>query len=175
MENLTFAYLLLAVGAVLMLAELFLPTGGICFVLAALCALAGVLLIFVYGDTRSGFITLIVAFVAVPVGLSALFYLWPKSLWGKRLIPTDEDNVTIASMPGNAQLEILKGRMGKTVSPLRPAGIVEFDGKRVDCISEGMMIDANQWVRCVDVKAGRVIVRQIDKPNLEDLETTNFG
>ncbi len=175
MENLTLAYLLLAVGAVLMLAELFLPTGGICFVLAALCALAGVLLIFVYGDTRTGFIALIIAFVAVPVGLSALFYLWPQSLWGKRLIPTDEDNVTIASMPGNVQLEILKGRMGKTVSPLRPAGIVEFDGKRVDCITEGMMIDANQWVRCIDVKAGRVIVRQIDKPNLEDLETTNFG
>jgi membrane-bound ClpP family serine protease len=175
MEDLTLAYLLLAVGAVLMLAELFLPTGGICFILAALCALVGISLIFVYGDTRTGFIALLISFVAVPIGLSALFYLWPQALWGKRLIPTEEDNVTVASMPGNAELEQLKGRMGKTISPLRPAGVVEFDGKRVDCVSEGMMIDSNQWVRCVEVKAGRVVVRQMDKPNLEDLESSNFG
>jgi membrane-bound serine protease (ClpP class) len=175
MEDLTLAYLLLAIGAVLMLAELFLPTGGICFILAALCALAGISLIFVYGDTRTGFIALLVSFVAVPIGLSALFYLWPQSLWGKRLIPLDEDNVTVASMPGNALLEQLKGRMGKTISPMRPSGIVEFDGRRIDCVTEGMMLDINQWVRCVDVKSSRVIVRQIDKPNLEDLESTNFG
>ena len=175
MDNMTLAYMLLALGAVLMLAELFLPTGGICFILAALCALAGISLIFIYGDMRTGFVALIASFVAVPLALSGLFYLWPESLWGKRLIPKEEDNVTMASIPANVQLEQLKGRMGRTVSPLRPAGIVDFDGKRIDCITEGMMIDSDQWVRCVDVKAGRVIVRQIDKPNLEDLETTNFG
>lgn len=175
MDNLTLAYLLIAIGIVLMIAELFLPTGGICFLIAALCAITGITLIFRYDTPTNGFIALGAVFVIGPVVLSALFYFWPESLWGKRLIPKEEDNVTIASMPGNAQLEVLKGRMGKTVSPLRPAGIVEFDGKRIDCISEGMMIDVNQWVRCIDVKAGRVIVRQIDKPNLEDLETTNFG
>ena len=58
---------------------------------------------------------------------------------------------------------------------MRPSGIVEFDGRRVDCVTEGMMLDANEWVRCVDVKAGRVVVRQIDKPNLEELESTDFG
>ena len=175
MENLTLAYLLLSIGAVLMLAELFLPTGGICFMLAALFALIGISLIFAYGDTRTGVFALLTAFVAVPVLLSALFYFWPQFLWGKRLIPSEEDNVTANSIPAIAQLEQLKGRIGKTISPLRPSGIVEFDGKRIDCITEGMMIDSTQWVRCVDVKGGRVIVRQIDKPNLEDLETTNFG
>ena len=75
--------------------------------------------------------------------------------------------MTVAAMPANAQLELPKGRIGRTVSPLRPAGIVEFEGKRIDCVTEGMMIDSNQWVRCIDVKAGRVVVRRIDKPNLE--------
>jgi len=81
----------------------------------------------------------------------------------------------VASMPANVQLEQLKGRMGKTISPMRPSGIVEFDGKRIDCVTEGMMLEVDEWVRCVDVKSGRVIVRKIDKPNLEDLESTNFG
>ena len=114
-------------------------------------------------------------FVATPVVLWALFYLWPESFWGNRLIPNPEDDRTMANMPANMQLEPLKGRIGKTASPLRPAGIVDFDGKRIDCVTEGMMIDAGQWVRCVEVKTGRVVVRQIDKPNLDDLENTNFG
>jgi membrane-bound ClpP family serine protease len=175
MDNLTLAYVLIAIGVVLMLAELFIPTGGICFLLAALFALVGVTLIFIYGDTTTGVITLLGFFVATPILLSALFYLWPEALWGKRLVPGPEDDVTVASMPGNAQLEQLKNRIGKTVSPLRPAGIVEFDGRRVDCVTEGMMIEAGQWVRCVDVRASRVVVRQIEKPNLDDLEATDFG
>jgi membrane-bound serine protease (ClpP class) len=175
MDNLTLAYVLIAIGIVLMVAELFVPTGGICFLLAAVFAIAGIALTFFYGNPTTGIITLLSVFVAVPVLLSALFYLWPESLWGKRLIPDPEDNATVASMPGNVQLEQLKGRIGKTVSSLRPSGIVDFDGKRIDCVSEGMMIDAGQWVRCIEARAGRVVVRQIDKPNLQDLENSNFG
>jgi membrane-bound ClpP family serine protease len=174
MDYLTLAYVLIGIGIVLMITELFIPTGGICFVLAALSALTGISLAFFYGDTSTGMFTLIGVFVAVPIVLSAMFYLWPNSLWGRRLVPNPEDLVTVAHMPANALLERLKGRIGKTISPLRPAGIVEFDGKRIDCVSEGMMIDAGQWVRCVDVKSGHVVVREIEKPNLQNLENTNF-
>jgi membrane-bound ClpP family serine protease len=174
MDYLTLAYVLIGIGIVLMVTELFIPTGGICFVLASISALTGIALAFFHGDTSTGMITLIGVFVAVPVILSAMFYLWPNSLWGRRLVPNPEDSATVAQMPANALLERLRGRIGKTISPLRPAGIVEFDGKRIDCVTEGMMIDAGLWVRCVDVKAGHVVVRQIEKPNLQDLENTSF-
>jgi membrane-bound ClpP family serine protease len=175
MDILALAYVLLVAGLVLMVAEMFIPTGGVCFLLAALCAIAGIALIFFYGDTTTGVIALLGFFVVAPLFLSALFYLWPHSLWGRRLVPNPEDDMTVAAMPGNAQLEQLTGRIGRTISPLRPSGVVEFDGKRVDCVSEGMMIAAGQWVRCMEVRAGRVVVRLIDKPNLEDLENTDFG
>ncbi len=175
MDYVTLAYVLLAIGVVLLMAELFIPTGGICFLIAAFCAIVGIFLIFFYGETTNGVYALVGFFVVIPVLLFAVFQLWPTGLWGSRLIPRPEDDMTIAAMPGNAILEKLKGRMGRTVSPLRPAGIVEFEGKRIDCVTEGMMIDANQPVRCLDVKAGRVIVRQIDQPNLDEFENTNFG
>jgi membrane-bound serine protease (ClpP class) len=47
---------------------------------------------------------------------------------------------------------------------MRPSGTVEFDGKRVDAMTEGTMLDAGVWVKCVDVKRGQVIVRKIDEP-----------
>ena len=57
---------------------------------------------------------------------------------------------------------------------LRPSGVTEFDGRRVDTLSEGPLIEAGQWVRCVDVRAGKVIVRPADKPDLGGLETAVF-
>ena len=70
----------------------------------------------------------------------------------------------MAAMPVNLELEQLRGRYGKTVSSLRPSGVTDFDGRRVDTLSEGDMIEPGQWVRCIDVKAGRVIVRHVDRP-----------
>ena len=79
-------------------------------------------------------------------------------------------------MPVNLELEQLRGRYGKTVSALRPAGITEFDGRRVDTLSEGGLIHPGQWVRCIDVKAGRVIVRPVEgPPDLANLETADFS
>src|SRR5262249_12341264 len=104
------------------------------------------------------------------------FHYWPKTPMGKRffLTGTQEDD-TLAKMPVNLELEQLRGRYGRTLSALRPSGITEFDGRRVDTLSEGAMIEPGQWVRCIDVKAGRVIVRAVDKPpDLGDLETADF-
>ena len=50
------------------------------------------------------------------------------------------------------------------------------DPKRVDTMSEGTLIEPGQWVKCIDVKAGKVIVRQVDKPpDLGSFETAVFG
>jgi membrane-bound serine protease (ClpP class) len=77
-------------------------------------------------------------------------------------------------MPVNLELENLRGRFGRAVSALRPAGVVDFDGRRVDTITEGLMVEPGQWVRCIDVRAGKVIVRPVERPDLGDLETAVF-
>jgi membrane-bound serine protease (ClpP class) len=95
---------------------------------------------------------------------------------GKRLVLDvgDEDD-TMAKTPVNLELEQLRGKYGKTLSSLRPSGITEFDGRRVDTLSEGVMIDPGVWVRCIDVKAGRVIVRQVERPPvLDDMDPENM-
>ena len=92
---------------------------------------------------------------------------------GRRFILPDQD-ATSPQMPVNLELEQLRGRFGQALSDLRPAGVVDFDGRRVDVITEGMMVPAGAWVRCVDVKAGRVVVRPVDQPDLDDLESADF-
>jgi membrane-bound serine protease (ClpP class) len=177
--DLTVAYLLIAVGVVLLLSELFLPSSGILFAVGIVAIIGGVAMTFLPscgGSTSTGLITLIVVGIGLPLGGGVVLRYWRNTAMGKRFfLTTPEEDATIASMPVNLELEQLRGRTGRAVSPLRPSGMVDFNGRRVDCLTEGMMVEPDQWVRCVDVKAGKVIVRPVSKPNLGDLETADFG
>jgi len=175
--SLILAYMLILAGILLLVAELFLPSGGILLVIALSAIVVGVAMTFIYSDdSATGIITLIGVFIAVPIVAGISLHYWPKTRMGKRFFlhgPTEDD--TIASMPVNLELEQLRGRFGRAVSALRPAGVADFDGRRIDTITEGMMVEPGQWVRCIDVRAGKVIVRPVEKPDLGDLETAFFG
>ena len=176
MDHTILAYALVLLGLILMAAEIFLPTGGILFVLAVGALIAGIAMSF-YQDTTQGLITLIAVFVLIPIMGPILLHYMPKTAMGKRLfLEASDEDASIAAMPVNVELEQLRGRYGKTVSALRPSGITDFDGRRVDTMSEGDMIGPGQWVRCMDVKAGRVIVRQVDRPrDLGDIDPTELS
>jgi membrane-bound ClpP family serine protease len=174
-SNLILAYILIVMGVLLMGAELLLLTHGVVFVLGVGACVVGISMIFAYSAAQ-GMITLITLFVLLPTLGPIVLYYWPKTPMGKRLVlsGSDEDN-TMASMPVNLELEQLRGRYGKTLSALRPSGLTDFDGRRVDTMSEGPMIDPGVWVRCIEVKAGRVIVRQVEKPpDLADMDPGDF-
>jgi membrane-bound ClpP family serine protease len=175
--SLALAYALICIGLGLLVAEFFLPTHGILLVLSLSALVVGVAMTFIYSeDATIGVITLIVVFVALPLVSGLMLHYWPRTPLGRRLfLSSPDEDSTVASMPVHLELEQLRGRYGRTISALRPAGVVEFDGRRIDCITEGMMVEPGQWVRCIDVKSGKVIVRPADKPDLGDLETALFG
>jgi membrane-bound ClpP family serine protease len=140
------------------------------------CIAVGVIFTFWY-DTTTGTWTLIGVFVALPILGKMLLTYWPRTRMGRRMMltaPTEEDT-TLASLQANQELEELRGRFGRAVSPLRPSGLVDFEGRRVQSITEGRMVEPGQWVRCVAIQANKVIVRPVDKPNLDDLETADFS
>jgi membrane-bound serine protease (ClpP class) len=173
-SGLAVAFILIAMGFAILLAELIFPS-GLLSVLAVACIAIGVAFAFNH-STSAGVITLIVVVVALPVVGCVLLHWWPRSPLGKRLfLTTPEEDATLASTPVNQELGQLIGRYGRAVSDLRPSGVANFDGRRVDVITEGLMVDAGQWVRCVDVQAGRVVVRPADKPDLGTLESADFG
>ncbi len=174
-DRVTLAYLLILIGLALLAAEVFIPSGGILLVLAISALIIGVTVAFTKGPSY-GLGSLIFVFIAVPIMTGIAFYFWPKTPMGKRFFlqapPEDE---TLAQSPVNMELEQLRGRYGQTVSALRPSGITDFDGKRVDTISEGAMIGPGQWVQCIEVQAGKVVVRQVDAPpDLADMDHTDF-
>lgn len=174
-STLILGFLLIGAGFLLLVGELFL-TSGVLTVLSLAAIVAGVILTFLGGGVTIGVCTSIAVFIALPITVRLLLYCFPRTPVGRQFFLTAQsEDATVASSPVNRELENLKGRIGRALSALRPAGMVDFDGRRIDSITEGMMVDPGQMVRCIDVRAGRVVVRPIEKPDLGDLETAIFN
>lgn len=173
MDHLILAFALVIAGLLFMASELVLFTHGV----LAMIGLGGVIIgsILLLGrDPFLGILTLLILVVIVPFGGRLAITIWPNTPIGRKFIlhpPSPQS--TIAETPQSLELERLRGRYGKTLSSLRPAGAVDFDGQRVDAMSEGIMIDAGQWVRCIDIRGGAAIVRLTEGPpsaaNLEEM------
>lgn len=158
------ALVLFLIGVACLGAEILLPTGGFLVVAALLFFACGVGTILYYGTG----IEAAVAIAGLAVGLPAAGFVAVHAYRRMAIGGALESGIAEASaitMPQIVELEGLKGRVGKTATPMRPSGAVEFDARRVDAMSEGMMIEAGTWVRCVDVKGGKVVVREMDAPS----------
>lgn len=168
LDYLSFGVLLASIGMVLFLAEYFLPTGGIFLIAGLLLCVTAVFVISYYGQTEEAAAAIVALCVGVPLIGTGMVYFWGKQM---ALTVSPEENAD-GVLPGVSELEALKGRVGRTESPMRPSGAVDFDGRRVDAMTEGLMLDAGVWVRCIDAKGGKIIVRQIPKP--PDLQEMDF-
>jgi membrane-bound ClpP family serine protease len=63
----------------------------------------------------------------------------------------------------------LVGQLGRTLTPLRPSGLVDFEGRRLDALSEEGLIPAGALIRALRVRSGQLIVRPAPDPPLEQL------
>ena len=163
----TWAIILILLGLLLFVAEIFIPSGGAMTLLAIVCLVVGVVMIFYApesegGGATSGLITIACLLVLVPLVVAVSFHYWPKTRVGKKFfLPGPDPDQTFADMPEFSELEQFRGQIGKSVTELRPSGAVVVMGRRVDAKTEGLYVEANRWVRVVDVHAGQVTVRPL--------------
>ncbi len=101
-----------------------------------------------------------------------LLRLLPRLPFGRRLILTrglaaDEG---YASAP-ESDARLAGQERGARSSPLHPAGIAEIDGRRVDVVSDGELIDAGQFIEVTRVDGNRIVVRRTANPDNEGVST----
>ena len=146
---------LLVVGAVLLVAESVLP-GMIAGIAGCCCLVAGVIEGYSKFGTRTGNLIL----VCVLAGLAVGFGLWVKYFPGSRLARLFISS-QVSGEIGTERPELLE-RTGTALTPLRPAGTAVIDGKRVDVVTEGQMIERGTPVRVIAVEGLRVVVREFN-------------
>ncbi len=143
----------LALGYVLLLSELFLP-GGIAGAAGFVVVLYGCWLAFDLGPGW-GSSAIVSSVVFTGLGIWGFFH----SRLGKRMVLSDRQAAGWKAQ--ESDLAGLVGRTGVAISPLRPAGLVDVEGRRVDVVTDSEFLATGQRVRVVEVEGNRVVVEAI--------------
>jgi membrane-bound serine protease (ClpP class) len=158
--------LLVAIGLTLLALEMFvIPGFGIAGVLGIAALLGGLGLSLVGAGATWATMALAGGRVALALALAigaalALLPLLPRLPLGRRLVLETEMAAREGfTSPPESDRRWLEKR-GVVTSPLRPAGIADIDGERLDVVSEGEFIDAGESIEVVRVSGNRIVVRQ---------------
>jgi membrane-bound serine protease (ClpP class) len=157
--------LLLMAGLVLLLLEVFVVPGfGVAGVAGITALLAGLTMSLFGAGAAAQSIVNAVSRVAISSALAiggsfALFRLLPFLPGGRKLVlGTALGDAQSAEQPERPSL---LGAVGKSLSALRPAGIADIAGQRVDVVSEGEFIDAGRDIEVVREEGNRVVVKRL--------------
>jgi len=162
MSSLGIIGLLYAAGLLLLVAEIFLPSHGVLTVAGLGLLIGGIYQTFVNYGEQAGLLSILACFILLPTMAFFAIKYWRQTPVGRRIAPPNPVLTNADIGVPIDELSALIGKTGKTVSPLRPVGICDFDGKRVSCITQLGMVEAGVEVVAYKVQSGNLTVRPVE-------------
>lgn len=162
METIWIIFLLTVVALFLIAVDFFLP-GFVLGSIGILLMLTAVGIEFYHGGlTRAAGVFVL----EVVLGLAAAYITiryGPQTAAAKRMILSHEQtNQTATANPATE----LVGVTGSAETLLRPSGIAELKGKRLDVVAESGMIEPGSTIKVVAVEGARIVVRKVAENNI---------
>jgi membrane-bound serine protease (ClpP class) len=152
------AIVLFIIGIGLLVAELFIPSFGILGILGIAALIFGIS----KGayDTGNALQSLGIAVTIAAVIVIVFAYIFRKrGVWNRFIL--SEQLTTDKGYVPQISRDRWVGQEGVTLSLLRPSGIAEIDGQRLDVITSGEYIEKGKPVRVVSVDGTRILVKEI--------------
>ena len=149
--------LLVLVGLMLVGIEVYwVPGYNVVGILGALAIIFGIGYAFSVADFGVGLAILGLAAVG-----GTLLFLWLRrsGAWDRFVLGTSLRSGEQGSARDNEQRTRYLGKVGLAVTPLRPTGVVDMDGERIEVATEGEFIAAGSRVRVVAMDRRRYFVR----------------
>ncbi|MBC8470209.1 MAG: hypothetical protein H8D56_12120 [Planctomycetes bacterium] len=159
---LVFAVFLYFACAVLIIAEIFVPSGGLISLCALVCVIGGAVIFFHY-STTAGWIGIGIAIVMIPSVLIFAYRIFPKTRFGKSVTLTPPERQQGDAIPDTSELKELLGKVGIVLTPLRPVGMCDFAGHRVECVAESGYVEKDKKVKVINVESTQLTVRTIEE------------
>ncbi|MDO9116497.1 MAG: NfeD family protein [Nitrospira sp.] len=159
--------LLIGIGLILLVVEIFLLPGFGLFGALGIAALLGGLGLSLVGTGATWAVVLyalgqvIAAVLLAGVLALALLRVVPRLPFGRKLILDTALSAAggYASPPESDSRWL--GTRGTAASTLRPAGVAHFDHERVDVVTEGEYIEAGAAIEVIRVEGNRIVVRRL--------------
>lgn len=151
MSDLRVALVLIFLGLVCLLAELFVPSGGVLGLLALGCSAFGIYSLFYQDHYILGALATVAVVAAFTAGLRFMVRRFGKGA----VLPAETPEAP--RLPPTA----LVGKEGVCHTALRPSGTAVFDGQKLDVVSDGRFIPGGTRVKIVELSENRVVVREV--------------
>jgi membrane-bound ClpP family serine protease len=158
MLKLVFPVILQLLGTLVVVAEFFIPSGGLISIVAIGLYGYSLYLVFSTVSVAAGFWFVGADIILIPVLVIIGLRVIARSPASLKTTLTKQEGVTSQS----EQLSRFIGKEGLTVSHLHPSGIAVIDGHRADVVSSGEFIDKHTPVSVIAVTANQIVVRKKD-------------
>ena len=147
-------------GMILIIVEVFLPGFGLPGIGGIVLVGAGVVMVGMHFGSLTAVGTLLVIIAVLAVLISWVLRQASRG-GGKRsdLFLQERDDLRTQQ----EDMKVLVGKSGTTTSVLRPAGIGDFDGVRLNVVTEGGFIEKDMPIEIVRVDGSRIVVRPVSK------------
>jgi membrane-bound serine protease (ClpP class) len=157
------AIVLLVVGCGLIVAEVFIPSGGMILVLCVVTFVASIWCAYKawWGVSTAYFTTYVAGLLLlIPALLAGIYKLLNDTRVGDRILLAAPDLEEVTPYQHElARLEQLVGHAGTAVTPLSPGGMVNVSGERLHAFTEGILVEQGADVEVIAVRGNRVLVR----------------
>ena len=149
------------IGIGLMVLEAFMPGFGLPGISGIILEVVAVVLTWMnHGPVAAlGMTLIILSILAIAISMSLRSAANGKLSRSKLVLNDTESNE--AGYRSTEDLEVFLGKEGVTTTVLRPTGMAEFDGVRLNVVSEGEFIQSGTQVQIVRVEGSRILVRTI--------------
>ncbi len=149
------------VGIALLVVEAFVPGFGLPGISGVVMEIVAIVLTWVnHGPVAALGLTIIVlALIAIAISVSLRSATKGKLSRSKLVLQHQESNE--AGYRSQEDMKVFLGKEGKTTTVLRPTGMAEFDGVKLNVVSEGEFVPAGTRVRIALVEGSRIVVRVI--------------
>ncbi|AGB40902.1 membrane-bound serine protease (ClpP class) [Halobacteroides halobius DSM 5150] len=154
--------ILFMVGIILMLLEVLVIPG---FGVAGISGLVAIFssLYFVFPTSNIALKVIATTLVLSIVGIWLIIKKFgTTALWSKVSLAENQTKKA-GYVTSKLKTEKLLGAQGKVINVLRPSGIVNIKGQRLNVVSEGNYIKEGKLVEVIEVTGNRIVVREITK------------
>lgn len=157
MEDTIKIAILYAAGALVLFAELFVPSSGVLLILGLGLFGWGLYEAFML-SWGFGVMNAIMLMIVLPTGIILGIRNWHRTPIGRRMSPPNPELTEADRLPVHTVL----GTIGQSVTVLRPVGTCEFAGKRLECMAESGFIERGVKVEAIGLSDRTVLVRAVD-------------
>ena len=150
--------ILLGVGIVLCIIEMFQPGIGFFGISGSIAILAGIILRFVYGfNLGQLFVLILIIAVILAIAGILIVHSIKKGLLSKSSLINNKTSVPVEFQ--NAELQKLVGESGLTITECKPVGKARINNNEYEVMSDGEYLEKEKQIQVTKIDGNNIIIK----------------